>query len=271
MDKWMLQADSTHQLGPETILQGVLIVVESGGRGGWKSCRNFSLSEIGPDFACASTTGNPMDKWMLQADSAHQIGLKPTLHAFLIAGCWCCTRGWRCVGGIFCSQTLIGHENFFAIYWRGTLPTCQSFMGQEGKCQPAWLIALFISSYFVGSCCWWSVLCQDYIRVRGDIQVRCHIQVRWCILIQCPQYNTWYSDNSNGGSYWQVLLPLWSYSQVYPNPKSQCLSTEIDLSTYHSLCSSCPSSVHLYTSVLLYATSILLTILRQNLRRWHRF
>jgi hypothetical protein len=25
-----------------------------------------------------------MDKWMLQADSAHQIGLKPTLHAFLI-------------------------------------------------------------------------------------------------------------------------------------------------------------------------------------------
>ena len=33
-DKWMLQADSAHQIGPETILQGVLIVVESGGRGG---------------------------------------------------------------------------------------------------------------------------------------------------------------------------------------------------------------------------------------------
>ena len=34
MHKWMPQADSAHQIGPETILQGVLIVVESGGRGG---------------------------------------------------------------------------------------------------------------------------------------------------------------------------------------------------------------------------------------------
>jgi hypothetical protein len=25
-----------------------------------------------------------MDKWMLQADLAHEIGLTPTLHAFLI-------------------------------------------------------------------------------------------------------------------------------------------------------------------------------------------
>src|SRR5271168_890711 len=47
-------------------------------------CRNFSLSEIGPDFACTSTTSAPMDKWMLQAYLAHQTGLKPILHAVLI-------------------------------------------------------------------------------------------------------------------------------------------------------------------------------------------
>jgi len=49
-----------------------------------KSWRNFSLSEIGHDFACTSTTSSPMDKWILQVDSAHQIGLKPTLQGILI-------------------------------------------------------------------------------------------------------------------------------------------------------------------------------------------
>src|ERR1700724_3735633 len=44
--------------------------------------RHFSPSEIGDVFVCNSTTSAPMDKWMLQADSAHQTGLKPTLHAF---------------------------------------------------------------------------------------------------------------------------------------------------------------------------------------------
>jgi hypothetical protein len=34
MDKWMPQADSAHQTGLKPTLQGVLIVVESGGRGG---------------------------------------------------------------------------------------------------------------------------------------------------------------------------------------------------------------------------------------------
>ena len=34
MAKWMTQADSVHQIGPETTLQGILIVVESGGTGG---------------------------------------------------------------------------------------------------------------------------------------------------------------------------------------------------------------------------------------------
>src|SRR5271156_5347498 len=33
MDKWMLQADSAHQIGPGTSLQSILIVVESGGTG----------------------------------------------------------------------------------------------------------------------------------------------------------------------------------------------------------------------------------------------
>jgi hypothetical protein len=40
-------------------------------------------------FTCSSTTSGAMVKWMVQADSAHQIGLQlePTLHAVLIAGC----------------------------------------------------------------------------------------------------------------------------------------------------------------------------------------
>jgi hypothetical protein len=43
-----------------------------------------SPSEIGDVFACISTTIDPMNKQMEQADLAHQIGLKPALHAFLI-------------------------------------------------------------------------------------------------------------------------------------------------------------------------------------------
>src|ERR1700685_379563 len=35
-------------------------------------------------FACPSSTSNPINKRRLQRDSAHQTGLKPTLHAFLI-------------------------------------------------------------------------------------------------------------------------------------------------------------------------------------------
>jgi hypothetical protein len=34
IDKWIVQVDSAHQRGLETILEEVLIVVESGGRGG---------------------------------------------------------------------------------------------------------------------------------------------------------------------------------------------------------------------------------------------
>jgi hypothetical protein len=45
--------------------------------------RDFPL-EIGDVFACISTTIGPMDKQMGQADSAHQIGLKPALYPFLI-------------------------------------------------------------------------------------------------------------------------------------------------------------------------------------------
>jgi len=104
MDKRRAQADSAHQIGLKPTLHAFLIVVESGDTGGWKCCRNFSSSEIGDVFACISTTIDPMDKRRAQADSARQIGLKPTLHAFLIVGCWCCTRGWRRAGGIFCSH-----------------------------------------------------------------------------------------------------------------------------------------------------------------------
>src|SRR5271170_678519 len=43
--------------------------------------RNFSPLNVS---GCTSTTSAPMDKWMPQADSAHQIGLKPTLQGILI-------------------------------------------------------------------------------------------------------------------------------------------------------------------------------------------
>src|SRR5271170_6884528 len=44
----------------------------------------FTPQKLDADFACTSTTGSPMHKWMPQADSAHQIGPKPILHAVLI-------------------------------------------------------------------------------------------------------------------------------------------------------------------------------------------
>jgi hypothetical protein len=40
-----------------------------------KGRRNFLPSDV---FACGSSTSRAMGKWMVQADSAHQIGLKTT-------------------------------------------------------------------------------------------------------------------------------------------------------------------------------------------------
>ena len=77
--------DSAGQRGPEITLQGILIVVESGGTGGRINAAGiFHSSEIGHDFACTSTTRSPTDKWMLQAYSARQTGLKPALQGILI-------------------------------------------------------------------------------------------------------------------------------------------------------------------------------------------
>jgi hypothetical protein len=91
MGKQRLQLGLAHQIGPEIPFHGILI---------WwavaqevKKCgRNFLPSEIGDVLNCTTTTSHVMVKQMVQADSAHQIGLKPTLHAVLIVGCWCCTR-----------------------------------------------------------------------------------------------------------------------------------------------------------------------------------
>src|SRR5271170_3663667 len=79
-------------------------------RGSWlcsgekKSWRNFSLS---PDFACTSTTGSPMDKWMAQADSAHQIGPETTLQGVLIVEEVGCAVGKKRAGGIFHSRPIL--------------------------------------------------------------------------------------------------------------------------------------------------------------------
>src|SRR5271170_1732581 len=49
MDKRMPQVDSAHQIGAETILQGVLIVVESDGRGGRIHAAGiFHSQKLGP-------------------------------------------------------------------------------------------------------------------------------------------------------------------------------------------------------------------------------
>ena len=59
----MPQADSAHRIGPETTLQGVLIVVESGGTEGRINAAGiFHSLKLGADFACTSTTGSLIDK-----------------------------------------------------------------------------------------------------------------------------------------------------------------------------------------------------------------
>src|SRR5271170_2142496 len=88
------------------MLQDILIVVESGVKGENKSWRNFSLSEIGPDFACTSTTCGPMDKWMPQADSAHEIGPDTILQGVLILVESGGKEGRINAAGIFHSQKL---------------------------------------------------------------------------------------------------------------------------------------------------------------------
>jgi len=45
IDKWVVQTDSTHQRGPETTFQEVLIVVRSGGGGGFKNARHLRKSQ----------------------------------------------------------------------------------------------------------------------------------------------------------------------------------------------------------------------------------
>ena len=101
MGKWILQLDSAHQIGPETMLQDFLIVVENGGKGENKSCRNFSAPEIGNAFAYSYATRGAMEKRRWQADSAHPIGPEIPLHEILMvveSG----DTGWRIkAAGIF--------------------------------------------------------------------------------------------------------------------------------------------------------------------------
>ena len=54
--------------------------------------RNFLPLNV---LACYSTTRRVINKRMTRLDSAHWIGLVPTIHGVLIVGWWCCTEGWR--------------------------------------------------------------------------------------------------------------------------------------------------------------------------------
>src|SRR5271155_2159791 len=81
----MPRLDSARQRGPEITLRGILIIVESGGTGGRiNAAEIFYSQKLGADFACTSTTSGPMNKWMLQVDSAHQIGAETILQGVLI-------------------------------------------------------------------------------------------------------------------------------------------------------------------------------------------
>ena len=87
MGKRRPQQDSAHHMGPEIPIHRILMVVVSCCTGGEEVWAEFSPSEIGDVFTCSSTTSTAMVKWMAQVDSAHQSGLKPTIHAVLIRGC----------------------------------------------------------------------------------------------------------------------------------------------------------------------------------------
>jgi hypothetical protein len=53
---------------------------------GWTKSQKYSeSSKIDADFHCSATTRSAMDKWRLQADSAHQTGLDTTLEEVLTA------------------------------------------------------------------------------------------------------------------------------------------------------------------------------------------
>jgi len=103
--------------------------------------RTFLLWNV---YHCYSTTKGAIDKWMEQPDSAHQIGLGPTLHRVLILGWWCCPR-WKVqssLGEIFtcgiwdiftCSSTTKGaiaewRPKLDSTRQRGTEATLEAFL-----------------------------------------------------------------------------------------------------------------------------------------------
>jgi hypothetical protein len=66
MGKRVQQLGSTRQIGPETTLQNILIVVENGGKGGRIKAAPLienSLSKMGGALACGSTNKGVTDKW----------------------------------------------------------------------------------------------------------------------------------------------------------------------------------------------------------------
>jgi len=83
--KRIVQADSAHQICLNPTLSAVLIIVESGDRGGLKAGGIFHAQKFGHVLACSTTTG-AMRKQRPQLDSTHKIGPKATLHTVLIVG-----------------------------------------------------------------------------------------------------------------------------------------------------------------------------------------
>jgi hypothetical protein len=79
MVKWMAQAYPERQLGLPPNLHAFLIAVESCCREVEERSEGIFPPESWNGFASGSTPSGPMDY------TAHQIGLPPILHAFLIA------------------------------------------------------------------------------------------------------------------------------------------------------------------------------------------
>ena len=143
-------------------------------------------------------------------------------------------------------QPPIGNENFFAIHWLGTLPTCQCHLYGSRREMPTSLMNCIVHFFIF---CWellvmmqvtrWGVTSGRGVASRWGVASGWGVASRWGdasgwsdAFWMTPQCNIWYSDNSNGGSYWQVLLSGATVKSIQDSKPRVPTTEEVDLSTY---------------------------------------
>ena len=104
MDKWMLRLDSAGQKGPEITLEGILIVVEG----------YFTAERNGSGLTLKT---HQCHQWLLSFYTypANCLALY-LLSSMVFTARVCQVYVSGSVGTEVVVQTLIGHENYFAIY-----------------------------------------------------------------------------------------------------------------------------------------------------------